>query len=192
MVNKEKWFQPNDETRGFQVRGARFNNYIWSFFGEYVFHVLIDPFKRLRTRWLRLFGAKIGKGTFLHSKCVIVSPYKLNIGDNCFFDQYVYINGSINVGDNVSVSSFTKFIAGGHDVRSRHFDYKDKPITIENSAFIGANSVIMGGVKIGTFSVIGANSFVTKDVPDNKIAYGNPVKVVSERIPDEVFKSFEY
>lgn len=191
-MQKDNWFQPNAETRGFQVRGAKFKNYLWKFFGEYVFHVLIDPFRGLRTRWLRLFGAKIGKGTFLHSKCTIVSPYKLNIGNNCFFDQYVYINGSINVGDNVSVSSFAKFIAGGHDVRSRHFDYQDKPVAIGNSVFIGANSVIMGGVKIGTFSVIGANSFVTKDIPNNRIAFGNPAVVKSERIPDEDYKSFIY
>lgn len=146
-MGKEKWLQSNAETRGFQIKGARLKNYLWKFFGEHVFHMLIDPFRGTRTNWLRLFGARIGKGSFFDSRCVIVSPYKIEVGNNCFFDQYVYINGTIKVENNVSVSSFTKLIAGGHNVRSRHFEYYDKPIVIKDGVFIGANTVVMGGGK---------------------------------------------
>ncbi|WP_349361878.1 DapH/DapD/GlmU-related protein [Paenibacillus sp. RC343] len=55
-----------------------------------------------------------------------------------------------------------------------------KPITIGNSVWIGANTVITPGVNIGNNVVIGAGSIVTKDIPDNVVAVGNPCKVLRE------------
>lgn len=146
-MEKEQWFQPNELTRGFQDKALKRRYHLWKLFGESVFHLLRDPFNRLRVNWLRLFGAHIGQQCYVSSKCIIVLPSSLTMGDNCCLDQYVYVNGECHLGNNISLSSFVKLIAGGHDVRSRHFEYHDKPITIENSAFIGANSVVRGGQK---------------------------------------------
>ena len=144
-MEKEKWFQPNEETRGFQDKRVKRLYHSWKLFGEPVFHLLRDPFNGLRVKWLRLFGAKIGSQCYVSSKCIIVTPSSLSIGDNCCLDQYVYVNGECQLANNVNLSSFVKLIAGGHDVRSRHFEYKDKPIVIQDSVFVGANSVVRGG-----------------------------------------------
>ena len=53
-----------------------------------------------------------------------------------------------------------------------------KPITLEDDVWIGANTVVCGGVTIGRGSVIGAGSVVTKDIPENVIAVGNPCRVI--------------
>lgn len=146
-MEKEKWFQPNEATRGFQDRKLKKYYHLWKLIGEPVFHMLHDPFNGLRIKWLRLFGATIGNQSYVSSKCIIVTPTSLIVGDGCCLDQYVYVNDVCKIANIVNLSSFVKLIAGGHDVRSRHFEYRDKPIIIENGSFIGANSVVMGGQK---------------------------------------------
>lgn len=147
MKDKEQWFQPNVETRGFQDKRVKRLYHLWKLFGESVFHLLRDPLNGLRVRWLRLFGATISSQCYVSSKAIIVTPASLTMGDNCCLDQYVYVNGECRLANNISLSSFVKLIAGGHDVRSRHFEYKDSLISIENSVFIGANTVVRGGGK---------------------------------------------
>jgi len=191
-MEKEKWFLPNDATRGFQDKKLKKYYHLWKLIGDPLFHILLDPFNGLRIKWLRLFGATIGNQCYVSSKCIIVTPYNLTMGDNCCLDQYVYVNGQCQLANNISLSSFVKLIAGGHNVRSRHFEYNDNPITIEDSVFIGANSVVMGGAIIGTFACIGANSFIIKNVPENSIAFGNPAKVYSERIDKNVFLQYKF
>jgi len=56
------------------------------------------------------------------------------------------------------------------------------PVTIGNNVWIGGGTIIMPGVKIGDNVVIGAGSVVTKDIPSNKVSYGNPCRVVRENI----------
>lgn len=144
-MEKEKWFQPNEATRGFQDKRVKWQYHLWKLFGETLFHLLRDPLNGVRVKLLRLFGASIGRQCYVSSKAIIVTPSSFTIGDNCCLDQYVYVNGKCKLANNVSLSSFVKLIAGGHDVRSRHFEYQDKVITICDSVFVGANSVVRGG-----------------------------------------------
>jgi maltose O-acetyltransferase len=76
-----------------------------------------------------------------------------------------------------NVSLFTS----GHPVdvakRKKLFQFA-KPITIENNVWIGGNTVVNPGVKIGENTVIGAGSVVTKSIPANVVAAGNPCKVI--------------
>jgi len=55
-----------------------------------------------------------------------------------------------------------------------------KPITIENNVWLGGNVTVLAGVTIGENSVIGAGSVVTKNIPPNTLAVGNPCKVIKE------------
>ena len=191
-MEKEKWFQPSEETRGFQNKKMKRCYHLWKLIGEPLYRLMCDPFNSLRVKWLRLFGATIGCKCYVSSKCIIVNPANLSIGNSCCLDQYVYVNGKCSLANNVSLSSFVKLIAGGHNVRSRHFEYYDHVIIIGNSVFVGANSVIMGGVNLGDFSVIGANSFVVKNIPENTIAFGNPAVEHSPRISPEEFEKYDF
>lgn len=105
-------------------------------------------------------GTGISGGSFCAAKSI-------SIGVNCLF------------GANVTVvdSDF-------HHVNSRkrrdpgHAHADAKPIMIENNVFVGTNSIILKGVTIGENSVIGAGSVVTKSIPSNVIAAGNPCRVI--------------
>ncbi|MGL6364351.1 DapH/DapD/GlmU-related protein [Aeromonas veronii] len=112
-------------------------------------------------------------------------------GDNCQINDSVHIAAikSINIGDNVLIASRVfitdhqhgKYTGDGqsnpHEPAAKR-SLSSNPVIIENNVWIGEGAIIMPGVKIGCNSIIGANSVVTKDIPDNSIAVGAPAKVI--------------
>lgn len=87
------------------------------------------------------------------------------------------------MGSNVGISPGCKIISSNHN-SDDHWKHDDAPpIKIGNHVFIYANSVILPGVQIGDNVIIGAGSVVTKDIPSNSIAVGNPCKVIKEKKP---------
>lgn len=109
------------------------------------------------------------------------------MGDNVFFQpRFIPADPKlIKFHNNVIVTSNVTFVT--HDVfdMGLNYMYPDKqiptlmkPIEIMDNVFIGCNSTILGGVRIGNNVVIAAGSVVTKDVPDNSVVAGNPAKVI--------------
>ena len=106
---------------------------------------------------------EIGKNAFINYNCTIIDVGKVVIGDNC------------QIAPNVSIYT------AGHPVhpatRNTAYEYGIN-ITIGNNVWIGGNTVIMPGVRIGDNAVIGAGSIVTRDVPAWTVAAGNPCRVI--------------
>lgn len=124
--------------------------------------------------------------------CYIEPPFRANWGGkNVHFGNDVYANfnltlvddGEIFVGDNVMFAPNVIVATATHpihpELRKKQAQY-NLPIYIGNNVWIGAGSIILPGVKIGNNSVIGAGSVVTKDIPANVVAVGNPCKVLRE------------
>lgn len=84
-------------------------------------------------------------------------------------------------GDNVFVAPNCAFYTAGHPIdateRNKGLEYA-YPITVGNNVWIGGNVCVMPGVTIGDNTVIGGGSVVTKDIPSNVIAVGNPCRVI--------------
>lgn len=104
-------------------------------------------------------------------------------GDN--IGVYIQAKNGIIFGNNVGVSPGCKIISSNHDQNDHSKHEKAEPIRIGNNVFIYANSVVLPGVQIGDNVIIGAGSVVTKDIPSNSIAVGNPCKVIKAK-PDYV------
>ena len=89
----------------------------------------------------------------------------------------------VTIGDNVMLAPNVSLYGAGHpihpDARNSGYEY-GAPITIGNNVWIGGRSCVLPGVTIGNNVVIGAGSVVTKDIPDNVIAAGNPCRVIRE------------
>lgn len=106
---------------------------------------------------------EVGKNFFANYNCTIIDVAKVRIGDNC------------QMAPNVAIYT------AGHpvhpDSRNSLYEYGVE-VTIGDNVWIGGNSVILPGVKIGSNTVIGAGSVVTKDIPDWVVAGGNPCKVI--------------
>jgi len=108
----------------------------------------------------------------------------LKIGENCAIASFVHIwaNDLIHVGENTVIASHVQITTSTHDYNHRPYRGKriDKPITIGANVWIGSGAIIMPGVTIGDNAVIGAGSVVTKNIPENTLAYGVPAKIVKQ------------
>ena len=135
-----------------------------------------------------LFG-KAGAGMHIEPTFRCDYGYNIYIGDN-FYSNYNLIIldiAPVYIGDNVMIAPNVGIYTAGHPIhpqaRQSGYEY-GAPITIGNGVWIGAHSVLNPGVSIGDHSVIGAGSVVTKDIPANCVAAGNPCKVI-RRITEE-------
>lgn len=135
-----------------------------------------------------LFG-KTGERIWIEPPFHCDYGWNIEVGEN-FFANYgltILDVGKVTIGDNAQIAPNVSIYTAGHpihpDSRNSGYEY-GIPITIGDSVWIGGNTVILPGVTIGDNVVIGAGSVVTKDVPSNRIAMGNPCKIVRE-ITDE-------
>ena len=105
----------------------------------------------------------IGENFYANYDCIILDVAKVKIGNNVFFAPRVNI--------------FTAGHPIDPDVRNTLLEF-GTPVTIGDNVWVGGNTVINPGVTIGNNVVIGSGSVVTKDIPDNVIAVGNPCRVL--------------
>ena len=114
----------------------------------------------------------IGDNTFINTNCMLLDNNKITIGKNGLIAPYVQIYTASH-----PTKASERIIEEGKD--SRYLTFA-KPVSIGDNVWIGGNSVIFPGVTIGDNVTIGAGSIVTKDIPDNVLALGNPCKVVKD------------
>ncbi|SCW52730.1 galactoside O-acetyltransferase [Ruminococcaceae bacterium YRB3002] len=139
-----------------------------------------------KERYLKEVFAECGK------ECYIELPLRANWGGHhVHLGDYFYANtnltlvddGHIYIGTNVMVGPNVTFATASHpidaELRDRGLQF-NRDIHIGDNVWIGANVVVVPGVTIGKNTVIGAGSIVTKDIPDNVVAVGNPCRVLRE------------
>ncbi len=103
----------------------------------------------------------IGEGTYINSGLTLIDDYKITIGKGCLF------------GTNVTLCTTGHPIDPDERAKGGMYSF---PIIIGDGAWIGAGAIILPGVTIGKYAVIGAGSVVTKDIPDYTVAVGNPCR----------------
>ncbi|MBQ7956303.1 MAG: sugar O-acetyltransferase [Lachnospiraceae bacterium] len=139
-----------------------------------------------RTNLLKEMFGEIGEG------CYIEPPFYSNWGGkHCHFGKMVYANFNLTcvddthiyVGDYTMIGPNVTIAAAGHPIqpqlRAQGYQY-NMPVRIGNNCWLGAGVTIVPGITIGDNVVIGAGSVVTKDIPSNVVAVGNPCKVMRE------------
>jgi acetyltransferase-like isoleucine patch superfamily enzyme len=139
--------------------------------------------------------------------CMIVSPFMVDYGIHVRIGRsFVNMGCSfldsniITIGDRVLIGSGVQLLAAGHPVEAadRFVPWPDdpalpfrgvgiaKPITIEDSCWIGSGAIVLGGVTIGRCTTVGAGSVVTRSLPPFVVAAGNPCRVIRQLEPREV------
>jgi len=107
----------------------------------------------------------------------------MHIGENVFIGQNVFFDDArpdlITIHDNVTILVGTTILS--HVYPPSHFEniieFKEQGVELKNNCYIGANVIILPGLTIGEYSIIGAGSVVTKSIPPYSLAYGVPAKV---------------
>ena len=112
-------------------------------------------------------------GHHVHLGSGVYANFNLTIVD----DGHVYIGDKVMFGPNVVIATANHPI--DPELREKGLQY-NKDVHIGENSWIGAGAVIVPGVRIGKNTIIGAGSIVTKDIPDNVIAVGNPCRVLRE------------
>ena len=143
-------------------------------------HVQMDR----REAMLRQMFAEVGEG------CYIESPFYANfgghhvhLGNNVYTnfnltlvdDTHIYIGDCTMIGPNVTIATAGHPIEPGLRIRGLQYNM---PVRIGKNCWLGAGVIVMPGVTIGDNTVIGAGSIVTRDIPANVVAVGNPCRVM--------------
>ena len=121
----------------------------------------------------------IGAGCYFNAGTTFIDDWKIEIGSNCLF------------GPNVTLCTTGHPISPNHRMDGMY----SFPIKIGNTCWIGANVIVLPGITIGDHPVIGAGSVVTKDIPANVVAAGNPCRVlrqIDERDETYYFKGHRF
>ena len=121
----------------------------------------------------------------VHFTSKVLSPENITKGVLCDpgdnLNNYIQASNGIIFGSNIELGPGVSIISSNHKQDNLRKHTKGKPITIGNNVWIGSNTTILPEVNIGNNVIIGANSVVTKDIPANTIAVGNPCKVIKEK-----------
>src|SRR6202047_1950092 len=141
------------------------------------------PLNPWRLFWLRVFDAKIDGTPFVHQRARIAVPWNLTLHGRAFLGDRAnaYSLGEIEIGARATVAQEAYLSSASHDFNDPAMPLTIAKIVIGEEAFLGARAFVLPGVRIGARAVVGAGSVVTKDVPDNVIAAGNPCRVIRPR-----------
>jgi len=137
----------------------------------------------------RLFGAT-GSRFFIEPPFRCDYGYNIEIGEN-FYANYnctILDGAKVTIGNHVMFGPNVNLFTAGHPI---HFEPRNEgweyafPIVIGDHVWIGGNTVVNPGITIGHNTVIGSGSVVTKDIPSNVIAAGNPCRVLRQLTDDD-------
>ena len=142
------------------------------------------PFnEELFDRWERAKYLGFGKGTSIYDSSIVIGDVKVN--KNTWVGPFTVLEGlgGIEIGSYCSISAGVQIYT--HDsvkwaLSGGKAEYEKAAVKIGNCCYIGPMTVITKGVKIGKHCVIGAHSFVNRDIPDYSLALGTPCKIVGK------------
>lgn len=120
-----------------------------------------------------------GVGTTIYDSSLVFG--EVRVGRNTWIGPFTVLDGTgvLTIGDNCSISAGVQIYT--HDtvqwaISGGSMEIDKSPTIIESNVYLGPNVVVQRGVKIGSGSVIGANSFVNKNLPPNSKGWGNPFR----------------
>lgn len=168
------WYKP----------GSRLKRIIWYLINVTFFKSSIPYPYQLKVIFLKLFGAKIGRGIVIKPNVNIKYPWFLEVGNNVWIGEDAWIDNLtyVKMGNNVSISQGAYILTGNHNYKKETFDLITDPVIIEDGVWIGAKAIVCPGVTLKTHSVITVGSVVTKDTEPYTIYQGIAAEPIRKRI----------
>ena len=156
---------------------------LWYFVNALFVRASWNPFMGIKVFFLKLFGAKIGKGLVIKNNVNIKFPWKLTLGNDVWLGENAWIDNldEVIIGNNVCISQGALLLTGNHDYTLSTFDYRNASIIIEDGAWIGAKTVVCPGIKIKSHAILTVGSTATKNMEAYGIYQGNPALKIRTR-----------
>lgn len=142
------------------------------------------PFWNVRKLAYRMLGMKIGKGSRILMRVVVISPSRIILGERVIINEYCYLDGrgGIEIGNDSSISVYSYINTGQHLINSQDFEYLTQKVTIADHVWICAKVNILGGSNLLSGCVICAGSTVKKGNYEKLGIYsGIPASKIGER-----------
>lgn len=151
----------------------------------YDFNISRPAEVKKREKILTQLFAEIGQNCYIEPPLHANWGKHTHLGDHVYAnfnltlvdDTHIYIGNYVMIGPNVTIATAGHPINPAQRKKAAQFNI---PVHIGDNVWIGANCVILPGVSIGENSVIGAGSIVTKNIPENVVAVGNPCRILRE------------
>ncbi|MEO1621954.1 MAG: WcaF family extracellular polysaccharide biosynthesis acetyltransferase [Cyanobacteria bacterium J06632_3] len=156
---------------------------LWYYIGSPLVMSYWLPMSGIKVRILRQFGASIGDGVRIKPGVRIKFPWRLIVADHCWLGEGAWIDNlaPVTLGSNVCLSQGTYLCTGNHDWSKPTFDLRLGPISIEQSAWIGARAVVGPGVTVGEGAVLTLNSVASRSLESWQVYVGNPCQSIKKR-----------
>lgn len=156
----------------------------WFLVNAIVMRNPMNPSSGLKRFFLRAFGARVGTGVVLKPSLNIKYPWFLNIGNDSWIGENVWIDNLTHVviGDNVCISQGAFLLTGNHDYKKDTFDLIVKKIILEDGVWIGAKAIVCPGVTCKSHAVLSVGSVAVSDLEPYSVYQGNPAVLVRSRI----------
>ncbi len=151
----------------------------------HIYNSLLPSEMEKRQAIIRQVVGSAGNRFLIEQPFFVEYGYNIHLGENFFsnFNCTILDEAPVHFGNDVLLAPNVCIYTVNHPLNAERrragFEYA-RPVTIGNNVWIGGNSVILPGVTIGDNSVIGAGSVVTKNIPANVLAAGNPCKVIRQ------------
>ena len=148
-------------------------------------------FPPLRTALLRLYGARVGRNAVVHD-VRFFNLYRrglsgFSIGDDCFLGdeclldlaEEIHLEDQVTLAERVLILTHINVGYRDHPLQ-RHFPARASPVVLERGAFLGAQALILPGVRVGAGAFVAAGSVVTENVPPRTLVAGVPARQVRQ------------
>lgn len=173
MINLSKFKNPK-----FSRGVSRGTEFLWWVCRSLFFSPWFPVPSKIKVMVLRIFGAKIGEGVVIRSRVNITFPWRFECGDHVWIGDEVLILSlaQVAIGSNVCISQRAFLCTGSHDFSEVSFDLITREIKIGESCWIGAQSFVGPGVRMGDNTRCLAGAVVVKDVANDQVVAGVPAK----------------
>ncbi|WP_438483668.1 putative colanic acid biosynthesis acetyltransferase [Oleiharenicola lentus] len=161
----------------------RFRRLAWNIASLLIFRTSPKIFFGWRAFVLRVFGAKIGYGTYIYPSAKIWAPWLLRVDDVATIGPKVeiYNPGGVTLEHHAIASQEAYLCGGSHDFNDPAFPMTWKPIVLEPYSWVCARAVVMPGVTVGRGAVLGAAAVIGKNLEPMGIYVGNPAERIATR-----------
>ncbi len=172
----------NFNNSNFYVGAGILKRILWYLVSIFFFKSFFHSYS-IKRYLLKIFGAKIGLNVIIKPYVNIKYPWNLSIGNNTWIGEQVWIDNlvKVSIGDNVCISQGAMLLCGNHNYKSEKFELIANEIVLENGVWIGAKSVVCGGVICHSHSILTVLSVASKNLNEYTIYKGNPAIEVKKR-----------